>query len=215
MTSHIKIRTYSQSAEELWLDEWKNPLRVDVPVEDPSSFSSQLRQPIRHDDPKSYYVDKLNTGFLVWSAKVKAYRPVGPGESPFVWENLSQELLDAVRAVVTSETYFAQLSALLAQESSKNPTTLKLRSENVTFVKSLGESCIFLSNVLSPTKIAKMFEYHILDQVLAVIEPLLMDNDRYQQRAGAEILAGVLRGMAPVTCVEQILMGHRRRKALA
>lgn len=39
-----------------------------------------------------------------------------------------------------------------------------------------------------------MFEHHILDEVLTVIEPLLMDNDRYQQRAGAEILAGVLRG---------------------
>lgn len=197
MTSHIKIRTYSQSAEELWLDEWKNPLRVDVSIQDTTAFPSQLRQPVRYDDTESFYVDKLNTGFLVWSDKVKAYRPVGPGESPFVWEKSSQELLDAVRGVVISDTYFTQLSALLAQESSKNPTTLKLRSENVTFVKSLGMSRTFITQVSLPTKVAKMFEHHILDQALAVIEPLLMDNDRYQQRAGAEILAGVLRGMSP------------------
>lgn len=44
-----------------------------------------------------------------------------------------------------------------------------------------------------------MFEHHVLDQVLAVIEPLLLDSDRYQQRAGAEILAGVLRGASPTT----------------
>lgn len=138
MTSHIKVRTYSKSGEELWLDEWRNPLSVDIPVQDASTFSSRLRQPVKHDDPESFYVDKLGTGFLVWSDKVKAYRPVGPGDSPFTWESSSQELLHALRDVVTGQTYFTQLAMLLAQESSKNPTTLKLRSENVTFVKSLG-----------------------------------------------------------------------------
>lgn len=39
-----------------------------------------------------------------------------------------------------------------------------------------------------------MLEHEILDEILTVIEPLLLDNDRYQQRAGAEILAGLLRG---------------------
>lgn len=40
-----------------------------------------------------------------------------------------------------------------------------------------------------------MFEHSILDETLGVIDPLLEDNDRYQQRAGAELLAGLLRGM--------------------
>ena len=39
-----------------------------------------------------------------------------------------------------------------------------------------------------------MYEHQILDDILGVIDPLLTDNDRYQQRAGAEILAGLLRG---------------------
>ena len=34
------------------LDEWRNPLRVDVSVQDPSTFLGQLRQPIRCDDPE-------------------------------------------------------------------------------------------------------------------------------------------------------------------
>lgn len=143
LTSHIKIRTYSKSSEELWFDEWRNPLSIDVAVQDSSTFVSRLRQPVKHDDPESFYVDKLTTGFLVWGDKVKAYRPVGPGSSPFTWESPSQDLLQSIRVVVTSGTFFGQLAVLLGQESSKNPTTLKLRSENVSFVKSLSMSPFF------------------------------------------------------------------------
>jgi proteasome activator subunit 4 len=39
-----------------------------------------------------------------------------------------------------------------------------------------------------------MFENDGLDSVLAATDPLLSDADRFKQRAGAEILAGLLRG---------------------
>lgn len=39
-----------------------------------------------------------------------------------------------------------------------------------------------------------MFEHEWLKEILATIESLLTDPDRYKQRASAEILAGVLRG---------------------
>lgn len=39
-----------------------------------------------------------------------------------------------------------------------------------------------------------MFGHDILDEILAAMDPMLTDNDRYQQRAGAEMLAGLLRG---------------------
>ncbi len=32
------------------------------------------------------------------------------------------------------------------------------------------------------------------EELLLVIEPLLFDSDKYKQRAGAEILSGILRG---------------------
>ncbi len=42
LTAHIKIRTYSQSSDELWLDEWRSPLCVDLPVTDPTSLLRTL-----------------------------------------------------------------------------------------------------------------------------------------------------------------------------
>jgi hypothetical protein len=39
-----------------------------------------------------------------------------------------------------------------------------------------------------------MFEHQILDALLTVVEPLIMDTDRFRQRSAVEILAGLLRG---------------------
>ena len=41
---------------------------------------------------------------------------------------------------------------------------------------------------------AKIFWDEGIDKILEVVDPLLFDADKYKQRAGAEILAGVLRG---------------------
>jgi proteasome activator subunit 4 len=157
---------------------------------------AQLRGTVSADDPNSYYVHKLNTGFLVWEKAVKAYRPVGPGSSPFTWETSSQPALQAIKDVVSGGSFWSQLALLFGQESSKNPTTLKLRTENVTFVKSLGMWLVseYSIALTSTNNSAKMYEHEILDEILGVIDPLLTDNDRYQQRAGAELLAGLLRG---------------------
>lgn len=43
--AHIKIRTFSKSNEQLWLDEWENPLRRDIPVDDPAEFIRRHGQP--------------------------------------------------------------------------------------------------------------------------------------------------------------------------
>ena len=137
LTSHIKVRTYAKTSDEMWLDEWRSPLRVDVAVTDGAAFEASLRDPVRHEDPNFCYVDKLETGFLVWQTTVKGYRPVGPGPSAFSWEPASQPVLQAMREVITDETFFKQLATLLGQESSKNPATLKLRAENTSFIKSL------------------------------------------------------------------------------
>lgn len=44
---------------------------------------------------------------------------------------------------------------------------------------------------------AKTFEDRYLDMILLGMQPLLIDADRYKQRAGAEILVGLLRGKTP------------------
>lgn len=137
VTWHVKIRTYAKNAEELWFEEWRSPLQIDVDVQDPATFLQRISDPLDHDG-QQFYVDKLPTGFLVWASSVKSYRPVGPGTSPFEWEADSQPALQAIRDVLHSEKYFEKLLTLLGQESNKNPNRITLRAENVIFVKSIG-----------------------------------------------------------------------------
>ena len=42
----IKMRTYAKSEEELWLEEWRNPLGTKVPVTDPAAFLQSFERPI-------------------------------------------------------------------------------------------------------------------------------------------------------------------------
>jgi proteasome activator subunit 4 len=137
ITWHIKCRTFSQRTEELWLEQWKNPLKIDVQVQDPVAFLQKLSTPVGQAD-NAFYVDKLSTGFLVWGPSVKAYRLVQPGEVLIDWEAESQPALQAIQQVFASETYFDQLAQLLGQESNKDSSRLSLRPENVIFLKSVG-----------------------------------------------------------------------------
>ena len=55
---------------------------------------------------------------------------------------------------------------------------------------------------------AKTFEHEWLKEMLAAIEPLLADADRYKQRAGAEVLAGLMRGTSHTSNLGHALIGH-------
>ncbi|KAL7285729.1 hypothetical protein ACG7TL_000834 [Trametes sanguinea] len=177
--AHIKIRTFSKTSDQLWLDEWENPLKVDIPVTDPEAFLKQHGQPgYPAGQEGELRVDKIETGFLLWTPTVKGYRAVPPGSSAFSWEESSRPILHAMSEVMGQDNFFTVLALLWGQESMKNSTTPELRAENVTFMKS----------------IAKMFEHERLQAVLDTIDPLLVDGDRYKQRSGAELLAGLSRG---------------------
>lgn len=74
-----------------------------------------------------------------------------------------------------------------------------------------------------------MFEHEKLQAILDTIDPLLADSDRYKQRSGAELLAGLSRGkeepqrkpivmslnsdrlkaLAQATCGLLVVMDHR------
>ena len=43
--------------------------------------------------------------------------------------------------------------------------------------------------------LAKMYQGTELDQMLTSVELLIWDDDRFKQRAGAEVLAGLVHGM--------------------
>ncbi|KAF7789210.1 hypothetical protein EIP86_000151 [Pleurotus ostreatoroseus] len=170
------IRSYARTADDMWRHEWRSPLCAELPI-DPANVLNTLWQP-PSSEGEVFYVDKLDSGFLTWAPTIKAYRKVEAGASALTWEEASQPLLEAMRGVISQDDFFKQLAALFAQESAKNPSVLKIRAEHVVFVKS----------------IAKTFESERLQAMLSAIEPLLTDPDRYKQRAGAEMLCGILRG---------------------
>lgn len=175
--TYAKIRTYAKSAEELWLEEWTNPLQQQVPIGNPTKFLESLQHPNKPMQG-GYYIDKIQTGFLAWTPSIKGYRPVLDHTAPTAWDPSSAASLQSIHKIVGHRDYFKQLALLWGQETSKNGGALEVRPENVAFFKSL----------------AKVFQDALLDDIFAVVDPLLSDSDKYKQRAGAEILAGTLRG---------------------
>ncbi|KAI0322307.1 hypothetical protein OF83DRAFT_1161297 [Amylostereum chailletii] len=179
LTVFIKMRTYSKSSQELWLHEWKNPLQRAIPIRSSEEFYSYVKKPISTDvDSQVFFLDKAASGFLTWAPTTKVYLPVPSGNPPFVWEIASQPTLQIIIDMVTHGDYLEKLVALWGQESSKDATKLDLRNDNVIFVKS----------------IAKILQGSGIENILAFLEPLLTDQDRFKQRAAAEVLAGLSRG---------------------
>ncbi|KAF7310620.1 hypothetical protein HMN09_00604800 [Mycena chlorophos] len=170
MLGFVKMRSYSKTAEELWMDEWAHPLERRIQINDPATFVESL------SSTEQAYVDKLNTGFILWNSSVKGYAP--PSATPAVsWEAVSLPSLQAIGGVVSSAEYVEKLSVLWSQESTKSGN-VELRADNVMYMKTL----------------AKIFDAGVLDKVLTVVDPLLSDADKFKQRAGAEFLTGLWRG---------------------
>ncbi len=42
LLSHIKSKTYSKTKEELWFEEWRNPIVEEVEIGNPETFLSKL-----------------------------------------------------------------------------------------------------------------------------------------------------------------------------
>ena len=56
---------------------------------------------------------------------------------------------------------------------------------------------------------AKMSQGVGFENILNSVEPLLWDADRFKQRAGAEMLAGITRGMTTVALIKfELLLSH-------
>lgn len=170
----VAIRTYSRSRDELWREEWCNPLEIEVEVTSPRTFMEQFDQPI---GPDSLYVDKITTGFISWTPIIKAYKVVG-SSSGILWDPESQPCLDVIRDVITKADYFSALFGLWGQESGKSGGTVELRKDNIAYIKSL----------------VKIFEREGLENILSTIDVSLYGSEKFKQRASAEILSGVLRG---------------------
>ncbi len=118
--------------------------------------------------------------------------------------------------VMNQGNFFSVLALLWGQESMKNSTTPELRAENVTFMKSIGMSFSLPRDQGLTASTAKMFENEKLQAILDTIDPLLADGDRYKQRSGAELLAGLSRGMLrATTCSATFILPQVRSTGLS
>jgi hypothetical protein len=87
---------------------------------------------------RAFYIDKQYSGFLTWAPETKAYTPVPAGGPPITWEPASKMALEAIGEVIAQAEYFEKLMALWGQESSRNVTSPDLRTDNVAFIKTIG-----------------------------------------------------------------------------
>ncbi|KAH8120588.1 hypothetical protein DFH11DRAFT_1838384 [Phellopilus nigrolimitatus] len=180
----VKIRSYSKSDSDLWFEEWRNPLQQSLVVNDTQELVAFLQKPFSDSasDVPRLYVDKITSGFLAWEPSLKAYS--APDEASLlslVWEQQSRSALAAIETILQDPEYFPTLISLWSQESEARgglSTDLELRSDNVVFIKTL----------------AKTYETKYLDRILALVDPLLTESDRFKQRTAAEITLGLLRG---------------------
>ncbi|KAI9462941.1 hypothetical protein F5148DRAFT_1212253 [Russula earlei] len=176
LLSMVKMRTYSRTSTELWLGEWKSPITKHVSIKSDSGFHVYINKVPSIKD-EACYIDKQYSGFLAWAPESKAYMHIPAGDPPITWESASKAVLEAIGDVAQAE-YFEKLLVLWSQESSRNVTAPELRTDNVAFIKT----------------IAKMSQGAGFENILIYAEKLLWDVDRFKQRAGAEVLAGVTRG---------------------
>ncbi|KAJ4476678.1 hypothetical protein J3R30DRAFT_3759946 [Lentinula aciculospora] len=175
LLAHMKYRAYSKTSHELWTEEWTSPLQVSISISDPSVFLASWQKP---STAETIYVDKIRTGFLSWSTQISGYKQADDKGSAMAWSIDSTPFLQVIKNTMITSDYYHKLLLLWGQESVKTNTKVELRSENVLYIKSL----------------AKTFETNGLDILLEVIDPLLFDPDKFKQRAGGEVLTGLLRG---------------------
>lgn len=84
------------------------------------------------------YVDKLRTGFLVWTGTVKGYL-LPDNQAHLVWEKASSGVLDVVDSGLRSTTYYQDILSLWGQESN-GTGSINLRAEHLAYIKRLGQT---------------------------------------------------------------------------
>ncbi|KAG8722752.1 hypothetical protein FRC08_010362 [Ceratobasidium sp. 394] len=175
MMKHVKMRTYSPNDV---YGPLLNPLRRQVPVRDESELLADLQTSCPYGDPSITLVDCTEfTGFIAWTPSIKGYA-MPPDNISLNWDPTSAEALNIIEETVSTSSFWQKLGLLYSQESARGNSTIELRLDNVDFTKTLF----------------KMFESVPLKPMLAVVEELWQESDKFKQRAAGEILSGAMRG---------------------
>jgi proteasome activator subunit 4 len=183
----VKLRSFSTNPVQLLLQESHNPLKEEVTLPRPlpatftKDFLVSLTQPITA--PETKLSDKQSTGWMIWGDKVQLHRPPPAQDSPFQWESASADGLGAIRQALSSPGWWSQLNKHLSQEQTRN----YLAADNAILLKSIFQ----------------IFGDSFLEIIKPIIESEILDSDRHKQRAGAELLSGVIRGSKHWPLVKQ------------
>ncbi|KAF8682453.1 hypothetical protein RHS04_02581 [Rhizoctonia solani] len=175
LMKHIKLRTYSPNDV---YGPLVNPLHRHIDVQDGPALLDSLNSTCSYEDQSAIFVDWIeNTGFLAWTPSVKAY-VVPPDNSTLSWDPASTNALHIIEEVINTRAFWEKLAQLYSQESARGNSSIELRDDNIDFIKSLF----------------KMFGSRPLLNLLDTLDDLWKDEDKFKQRAAAEIMCGAMRG---------------------
>lgn len=206
----VKLRTLcSHDNERLLLELPQNPLKVTIPI-DPSQpgftaeYLASFRKPIAVEDSTTFLQDKTTSGWLAWDKELHGYRQAGWDERPFVWDPSSAEAVAVMATFVRDPAWWTKLVARYSQEDNRKvrPCLLDRFSSGPSLIPcSLppppphqylsGDAINFIKSL------CQIFSDEPFQMVRAEVDALLAeaDPDRHKQRAIAEIISGLVRGM--------------------
>lgn len=185
---YIKLRTLSTNPEDVLRRKSNNPLKKKVPVQPSHSYTQEVlhnfKVPVDLHDQRPIFLDKELECSLAWKSRLSLYCLPHSSRSTFQpWEAASQEAVSVVREIVSSPRFWQKLQGYLSEENHEQ----SMVQDNVSCVKSIFQL--------------------LEDEPLKVFKPVLMtlldDKEPDKQRAGAELLAGVLNGSKHWPLVKQ------------
>ncbi|KAI9033800.1 hypothetical protein CLU79DRAFT_851017 [Phycomyces nitens] len=180
---YIKQRTFAKGDQDLLITKsTRNPLKHIISVDGNDLHMSQklLEASCQNVDLKNanILVDRTTTGWYVWPKTYEAYE-VCTDETPPVVDPESQEAYDELKTAFLSADYWVKMSGYISQETSRNQED----------VFSMSHARLFCS-------IFQSFQDGPLAACKDIIEELCNASDqKNHQRAAAELLGGLVRGM--------------------
>lgn len=178
----IKLRTLTQGdAKALFLQNTKNPLKRRIqPDTTADGFTRDVLQRFQeHVDPKSeadqWMQDKSYVGWLCWGEDIVQSRLAKWDEDVFEWEEASQPAIDAMKTFIDDPQWWKDVVSNWSQEKTRQ----YLSSDNIDLLRS----------------ICQIFKSMAFRHLKPIMEELIEITDKDKQRALAELVSGLSRGV--------------------
>lgn len=184
---YIKQRTFAAGNEELLITgKTKNPLKVDIQVQDPDDFGMARRlldatyQGLTPENAQeSVLIDNMALGWYVWPSHYTGYKV---NTNDFLFDTVAaecQEAYDEFQKTFSTSDYWRKICAYLSEEINPKENLDRFEPNHASLFKSIFQT---FGDV--PLTCAKEH-----------IEKLCYPADQKNaQRAASEILAGLIRG---------------------